>query len=405
MDYQTTYLQNKKNYSDLKQLEYGGGITSPKRVNRWASPGITLSSTRKTKNEQENAKLMEIEQQLLKAHSETQAEIDAINLAEKTSNISRTSRMANRAQRIAEIKDYTNERNKNAQEIANLAELKIKYGSTQYYYPMNELKKQIIMFIDELICCEEENNIGYGSTIPAEQKQFHEIIKKNYTIMADAIRKNNLNSRKMSEIYNYVPIEKIQSYFETNYKQIIDSIFDAYETFIQNYTFDVKMKKIPFYVVVPITRNTNNSMKNENSIMPDSCNSNKLVKVGQNLSGSSIENCYLMLGTQGLTRILLPLEELYKTVTSSSNYPSELQTYIKNIVQILQQKIAIINYIKKEQELHNYEIASICSYNKAKYGDKKIYDNRSCPKTIKNAKDCVLPCTYDKKSNGCEIKY
>lgn len=140
----------------------------------------------------------------------------------------------------------------------------------------------------------------------------------------------------------------------------------------------------------------NNAISNDR--MPARCNS-KMTK----LSGSSVENCYKLLGAQQLTRIKNPLDELYKNINDDPKYSSELKDYLFNTLQQLARQLEIINYVNYEQSNYNYELAY--TYNQKKYGDINITDSRKCPIQTQKSSECIQPCAYDKKTKGCKITY
>ena len=356
------YRINKDNYLELKKLEraiYGG--QQPSQPSPGPKPNMNppvrprqnrLATTRQTQEQIQ-------EQTIQKIQADADAELAAIESAKNT-------------------------------------ELKNKYGSTKQYYVMNESKNAIITFMDQLKCCQIELNIGYDSNIHPDKKAFLEILKKNYDKMVNIIVSKNQNTQEIASITNYVSPEDIQQYFSKHYEKNITNIFDAYEMFLKRFTEEIKNKKIPFYVVLPIGRRNNPLMKSDN--VPAICNPTKSVP-----EITKIPDCHLLLSAQYLVRIRLPLKELYD-VTANNAYPPELHIYLFNLLQRIDRQIDICNYIVKEQKLHNYEITASCMYNKGKFGDRQIYDNRICEsnKKVKSQKDCDIGCEYDKKTSTCK---
>lgn len=290
------------------------------------------------------------------------------------------------------------------EELAKLEELKRKYGSTTYYHPINEMKQSIKKVLAELTCCGKELNIEYDSDILPEKMLFLDTLKKHYAKMVAEIITKNPSAATIDNVIDYVSVDDIQSHIEKNYEPIIRNIFNAYESFIKAFTADIKKQKIPFYSIFPINRKKNSSLIG-NTPTPTKCN--------MDLSG---QDCYLVLASKGLITIILPIDELYKIINKDPNaYPGALQKYIAELLERLKRQLELFNYIVIDQELHNYKSTAKCMYNKGKYGDRIIYDNRVCPPNkVKSSKECVLPCpdpkkeciqpcSYDKKNSKCKL--
>ena len=249
------------------------------------------------------------------------------------------------------------------------------------------MKQSLKTCLNELRCCEYEIEIERSENIPNNKRKFLDTLKKNYTIMSDKIHANIPSIKDISEIKNYISPENIHSHIKKKYEPIIKTIFTEYISFLQNLLEDIKKEKIPFYNLIPIARNFNEQISH-------TCE-----------GATSKQNCHLLFSVHCLARIKLPLGELQSILKDNFGYLGELNEYVSALNNKLKNQIEIINYIKKDTELHNYEQSYTCSYNKKMYGNINIHDNRMCPKNIKNPKDCKPPCEYHKKTKQCYIAY
>lgn len=274
-------------------------------------------------------------------------------------------------------------------EVAEIAELKEK--SKKYYRNLDELRKELKTFMSELNCCQYDMEIQLSKNIPEAKKQFLSILKTDYEEMSEQMRDVNPTAQAISEITNYVLIENIYSHIKNNYEPIIKNIFNLYIKFLKKFTHDIIIEKIPFYNLIPIVRTSNETL-------PKTCKNSNL--------NAPVQDCYLvLLGGQSLTRIKLIFTDFFKIINDDTIYPQELINYIENIIESISSKLELYNYIVESMELHNYKTSHICTYDKKKYGEIKIYDTRTCQGKVKNSKECKEPCEYNRKNSTCNIKY
>lgn len=276
-------------------------------------------------------------------------------------------------------------------DIENSETVELKEKSKKYYRNLDELQNTLKTFMSELNCCDYDMEIQLSKNIPEVKKQFLSILKTNYAEMSEQMRNVNPTTQDISEITNYVLIENIYSHIKNNYEAIIKNIFNLYIKFLKKFTHDIITEKIPFYNLIPIVRTSN-------EILPEACkNSNQ---------NAPVQDCYLvLLGAQSLTRIKLIFIDFFKIINDDTIYPQELINYIENIIKSISLKLELYNYIVGSMELHNYKTSYICTYDKKKYGEMRIYDTRTCQGKVKNSKECKEPCVYDRKNSTCNIKY